>query len=100
MLSLREKRKRAVEIRKQCRIIEQMTIELSQNLKYAEAKENKKNRKRKGYTMVSVFPNEEIMERAFPLILSKLSDDKASVAESFKKLIADGVYREELYSDL
>ena len=65
MLSLREKRKRAVEIRKQCRIIEQMTIELSQNLKYAEAKENKKNRKRKGYTMVSVFPNEEIMERAF-----------------------------------
>lgn len=36
----------------------------------------------------------------FPLILSKLSDDKASVAESFKKLIADGVYREELYSDL
>ncbi len=65
MLSLREKRKRAVEIRKQCRKIEQMTIELSQNLKYAEAKENKKNRKRKGYTMVSVFPNEEIMERAF-----------------------------------
>ena len=65
MLSLREKRKTAVEIRKQCRIIEQMTIELSQNLKYAEAKENKKNRKRKGYTMVSVFPNEEIMERAF-----------------------------------
>lgn len=65
ILSLREKRKRAVEIRKQCRIIEQMTIELSQNLKYAEAKENKKNRKRKGYTMVSVFPNEEIMERAF-----------------------------------
>lgn len=65
MLSLREKRKRAMEIRKQCRIIEQMTIELSQNLKYAEAKENKKNRKRKGYTMVSVFPNEEIMERAF-----------------------------------
>ena len=65
MLSLREKRKRAVEIRKQCRIIEQMTIELSQNLKYAEAKENKKNRKRKEYTMVSVFPNEEIMERAF-----------------------------------
>lgn len=65
MLSLREKRKRAVEIRKQCRIIEQMTIELSQNLKYVEAKENKKNRKRKGYTMVSVFPNEEIMERAF-----------------------------------
>lgn len=65
MLSLREKRKRAVEIRKQCRIIEQMTIELSQNLKYAEAKKNKKNRKRKGYTMVSVFPNEEIMERAF-----------------------------------
>ena len=65
MLSLREKRKRAVEIRKQCRIIKQMTIELSQNLKYAEAKENKKNRKRKGYTMVSVFPNEEIMERAF-----------------------------------
>ena len=65
MLSLREKRKRDVEIRKQCRIIEQMTIELSQNLKYAEAKENKKNRKRKGYTMVSVFPNEEIMERAF-----------------------------------
>lgn len=65
MLSLREKRKRAVEIRKQCRIIEQMTIELSQNLKYAEAKENKKNRKRKGYTMVSVFPNEKIMERAF-----------------------------------
>ena len=45
MLSLREKRKRAVDIRKQCRIIEQMTIELSQNLKYAEAKENKKNRK-------------------------------------------------------
>ena len=65
ILSLREKRKRAVEIRKQCRKIEQMTIELSQNLKYAEAKENKKNRKRKGYTMVSVFPNEEIMERAF-----------------------------------
>lgn len=65
MLSLREKRKRAVEIRKQCRKIEQMTIELSHNLKYAEAKENKKNRKRKGYTMVSVFPNEEIMERAF-----------------------------------
>ena len=63
--ALREKRKRAVELRKQCRIIEQMTIELSQNLKYAEAKENKKNRKRKGYTMVSVFPNEEIMERAF-----------------------------------
>ena len=60
MLSLREKRKRAVEIKS-----EQMTIELSQNLKYAEAKENKKNRKRKGYTMVSVFPNEEIMERAF-----------------------------------
>lgn len=26
--------------------------------------------------------------------------DKASVVESFKKLIADGVYREELYSDL
>ena len=65
MLSLREKRKRAVEIRKQCRKIEQMTIELSQNLKYAEAKENKKNRKRKGYTMVSVFPNEEIIDRAF-----------------------------------
>ena len=65
MLSLREKRRRAVEIKKQCRIIEQMTIELSQNLKYAEAKENKNNRKRKGYTMVSVFPNEEIMERAF-----------------------------------
>ena len=64
MLSLREKRKRAVEIRKQCRKIEQMTIELSQNLKYAEAKENKKNRKRKGYTMVSVFPNEEIMEKS------------------------------------
>lgn len=65
MLSLREKRKRDRELKKQCRIIEQMTIELSQNLKYAEAKENKKNRKRKGYTMVSVFPNEEIMERAF-----------------------------------
>ena len=65
MLSLREKRKRDRELKKQCRIIEQMTIELSQNLKYAEAKENKKNRKRKGYTMVSVFPNEKIMERAF-----------------------------------
>lgn len=63
--SLREKRKRAVELRKQCRIIKQMTIELSQNLKYADAQENKKNRKRKGYTMVSVFPNAEIMERAF-----------------------------------
>lgn len=27
-------------------------------------------------------------------------EDKAAVVESFKKLIADGVYREELYSDL
>lgn len=27
-------------------------------------------------------------------------EDKASVVENFKKLIADGVYREELYSDL
>ncbi|MDO5540967.1 MAG: sugar phosphate nucleotidyltransferase [Eubacteriales bacterium] len=27
-------------------------------------------------------------------------EDKATVVESFKKLIADGVYREELYSDL
>ncbi len=26
-------------------------------------------------------------------------EDKAAVVESFKKLIADGVYREELYSD-
>ena len=36
----------------------------------------------------------------FLLILSKLSEDKAAVVESFKKLIADGVYQEELYSDL
>ena len=42
-----------------------MTIELSQSLKYAEAKENKNNKKRNKYTMVSVFPNKEIMERAF-----------------------------------
>ena len=27
-------------------------------------------------------------------------EDKAAVVESFKKLIADGVYQEELYSDL
>ena len=27
-------------------------------------------------------------------------EDKASVVESFKKLIADGVYKEELFSDL
>ncbi|WP_369802554.1 hypothetical protein [Holdemania sp. Marseille-P2844] len=27
-------------------------------------------------------------------------EDKAAVVESFKKLIADGVYKEELYSDL
>lgn len=27
-------------------------------------------------------------------------EDKAAVVENFKKLIADGVYREELYSDL
>lgn len=27
-------------------------------------------------------------------------EDKAAVVESFKKLIADGVHREELYSDL
>lgn len=27
-------------------------------------------------------------------------EDKESVVQSFKKLIEDGVYREELYSDL
>lgn len=27
-------------------------------------------------------------------------EDKVAVVESFKKLIADGVYREKLYSDL
>lgn len=27
-------------------------------------------------------------------------EDKAAVVENFKKLIADGVYAEELYSDL
>lgn len=27
-------------------------------------------------------------------------EDKEAVVQSFKKLIADGVYREELYSDL
>lgn len=27
-------------------------------------------------------------------------EDKAAVVESFKKLIADGVYREELYGDI
>ena len=27
-------------------------------------------------------------------------EDKESVVQSFKKLIADGVYKEELYSDL
>lgn len=27
-------------------------------------------------------------------------EDKAAVVESFKKLITDGVYKEELYSDL
>ena len=100
MLSLREKRKRAVEIRKQCRIIEQMTIELSQNLKYAEAKENKKIESVRDIRWFQFFQMKKLWKGLFPLILSKLSDDKASVAESFKKLIADGVYREELYSDL
>ena len=34
------------------------------------------------------------------VILFTYKEDKESVIQSFEKLIEDGVYREELYSDL
>lgn len=60
----RRRRRINRELKKQRKLIEQMTLELSNNLKDVEVKENNRKRKNK-YTMVSVFPNEEIMERAF-----------------------------------
>lgn len=61
-----EKREREKEIRKQYKDLVKMTIELSENLKRAEMQEDErmKNEKSK-YTLISVFPTKEIMERAF-----------------------------------
>lgn len=61
-----QKREREKEIRKQYKALMKMTTELSKNLKRAEMQEDErmKNKKSK-YTLISVFPTKEIMERAF-----------------------------------
>lgn len=64
-----KRHKREKEIKRQYKVLIERTIELSENLKQIEIQESEriKNEKSK-YTFISVFPTEEIMERAFDTV--------------------------------
>ena len=68
-LSWLKRHEREKEIKRQYKVVMKRTLELSENLKRAELQENErmKNEKSK-YTLMSVFPTKEIMERAFDTV--------------------------------